>query len=529
MMLSSHRVERLEQNRRRRIPKPLVRARVKAFLGGPRRDWSNASPVLSVLAAAMLATALLSGCTVGPNYQRPSAPSAPAFKEDAIPVPPPNPPNGGWKQVAPSDSAIRGNWWEIYGDPRLNQLEEKVTVSNQTLKAAYEQYLQARAAIQAARSQYYPTLSLGPSATRERESSHHPLLLPGTETTYNDLIFAGQATWEPDLWGAIRRTVESQRATAQASAADLANAQLSLQAELAMDYFEMRGLDTQQQLLDSTVRQYQEYLRLTQDRFRGGVATESDVAMAQTQLDQTRAQEIDIGVARAQYEHAIATLVGEPASSFNLAADPLHLPLPQVPVGVPSQLLERRPDIAAAERRVDAANAQIGIAISAYYPTITLGGTGGFESTNAGTWIQGPSSLWSLGGSAVELLFDAGRRHALTEEARDAYDESVANYRQTVLQSFQDVEDQLAGLRILNQESAAQTRAVADAERSLAISTTRYTGGVTTYLEVITAQTTQLANQRTAADITTRQFAASVQLVKALGGGWDTSKLPAMP
>lgn len=475
---------------------------------------------------AMTAALLLSGCKVGPNYQRPSAPSAPAFKEDVVPVPPPNPPDGGWKLATPNDSAIRGKWWELYEDPQLNQLEEKVSVSNQTLKASYEQYMQARAAVQVFRSQYFPTVSLSSSVSRDRQSNNRPLHVPGTNSVYNDLVLAGQATWEPDLWGSIRRQVESQRATAQASAGDLANVELSLRSELATDYFELRGLDTQQQLLDNTVKQYQEYLGLTQARFRGGVATDSDVALAQTQLDQTRAQAIDVGTARAQFEHAIATLIGEPASSFGLAPAPLNLRLPQVPLGVPSQLLERRPDIAAAERRVDAANAQIGVAIAAYYPTISLGGGGGFESKRAGNWIQGPSSLWSLGGSATELLFDAGRRHAITEEARDAYEQGVANYRETVLQSFQDVEDSLSNLRILNSESAAQDRAVASAERSLVISTQRYKGGVTTYLEVITAQTTQLANERTAADITTRQFAASVALIKALGGGWDTSRLP---
>jgi NodT family efflux transporter outer membrane factor (OMF) lipoprotein len=476
----------------------------------------------SLFAAALL----LSGCTVGPNYHRPTAPAAPAFKESAVPIPPPNPPNGGWKQVAPGDSAIRPSWWEIYQDPQLNKLEEQVAVSNQTLKASYEQYMQARAAVQYARSQYYPTLSAGPAASQNKVSTNRPLHVSGTEANYSDLVLQGQATWEPDFWGTIRRTVESQRATAQATAADLANVDLSLRSELALDYFEMRGLDTQQRLLDNTVLQYQDYLSLTQARFRGGVATDSDVALAQTQLDQTRAQAIDVGVARAQYEHAIATLIGVPASTFSLPPAPLDLQLPQVPLGVPSQLLERRPDVAAAERRTDAANAQIGIAIAAYYPTITLSAVGGFESQNPGTWIQGPSSLWSLGGSAVELLFDAGRRHALTQEAQHGYELNVANYRQTVLQAFQDVEDNLSSLRILNNESVAQLRAVDSATRSLSISTARYKGGVTTYLEVITAQTTQLANERTAADITTRQFAASVELVKALGGGWDTTKLP---
>jgi NodT family efflux transporter outer membrane factor (OMF) lipoprotein len=293
-----------------------------------------------------------------------------------------------------------------------------------------------------------------------------------------------------------------------------------------MDYFELRGLDTQKQLLDDTIQQYRRYLQLTISRFHGGVATDADVAQAQTQLDQTITQDIDIGVARAQFEHAIATLTGQPASSFSLGPAPLTLALPSFPVGVPSEMLERRPDVAAAERRAAAANEQIGIAIAAYYPQVSLGGSGGFESSRTGNLFQGPSALWSLGGSATELLFDAGRRHAITTEARAGYDVQVANYRQTVLQSFQDVEDQLAALNILNQEAAAQQRTVADAERSLQISTNQYKGGLVTYLQVITAQATELANRRTAADITTRQFAASVQLVKALGGGWDNTQLP---
>jgi NodT family efflux transporter outer membrane factor (OMF) lipoprotein len=301
-----------------------------------------------------------------------------------------------------------------------------------------------------------------------------------------------------------------------------------VRAELATDYFEMRGLDAQKQLLDNTVTSYEEYLKLTQIRFKGGVATESDVEQAQTQLEQTRAQDIDVGVARAQYEHAIATLVGISPSLFSLPAMPLGQHVPQIPVGLPSQLLERRPDIAAAERQVDAANAQIGIAIAAYYPNISLSGTGGFTSGQPGTWIQGPSEMWSLGGSAIELLFDAGRRHAVTQQARDTYEQQVANYRQSVLNAFQEVEDNLAALRILDQESVVQTRAVAAAQRSLSISTSRYKGGVTTYLEVLTAQTTQLTNERTQEDIETRQYAASVQLILALGGGWDTSQLPKM-
>ncbi len=466
------------------------------------------------------------GCTVGPNYHRPDAPTAPAFKESVATEPPPSPTGGGWKQVSPNDSALRADWWAIYQDPQLDKLEQQVAVFNQTLKASYEQYMQARAAIQYYRSQYYPTLSVTPSASRDRQSQHRPLYVPGSKTTYNDIVLEGQVNWEPDLWGNIRRAVESQKATVQATAGDLANADLSLRSELATDYFELRGLDTQQRLLDNTVKQYEDYLSLTTIRFKGGVATDVDVAQAQTQLDQTRAQAIDVGVARAQYEHAIATLTGVPASSFSIPFAPLDLPLPQVPVGVPSQLLERRPDVAAAERRADAANAQIGIAIAAYYPNVNLFGSGGFESSVPTTLIQGPSALWSLGASATELLFDAGRRHALTEEARHGYEINVANYRQTVLTAFQEVEDNLSSLRILQNEAVAQQRAVTSATHSLDISTNRYKGGVTTYLEVITAQATQLSNERTAADITTREFAASVQLVKALGGGWDTTKLP---
>jgi NodT family efflux transporter outer membrane factor (OMF) lipoprotein len=466
----------------------------------------------------------LTGCVVGPNYHQPSTPPPPvAFKE----LPPPNPPNGSWKQAQPNDAQLKGNWWELYGDPQLNALEEKIAVSNQTLKASMEEYFEAREQIRVARANYYPTLSAGPSASRTRESYNAPnTIRNSTDFQYNTFVLEGQVSWEPDLWGAVRRSVEQARANFEASAADLANVALSLQAELATDYFEMRGLDSQQQILDQTVTADADYLRLTQIRFKGGVATDADVAEAETQFETVKAQAIDVGVARAQYEHAIATLTGQPASTFSLAPAPLTLALPVIPVGVPSQLLERRPDIAAAERRAAAANAQIGIAISAFYPNIQLDGTGGFESDNPGTWIQGPSALWSLGGSAIETLFDAGRRHAITDQARDAYEAQAANYRQSILNAFQEVEDNLAALRILNNEAQTQTAAVNSARRSLAISTNRYKGGVTTYLEVLTAQTTQLTNERTQDDINTRQFAASVQLIKALGGGWNRTQLP---
>lgn len=478
---------------------------------------------LECMAASALAL-LAAGCTVGPDYHRPSVPQAPAWKENA--VPPPNPPNGTWKQTDPSDQVLRGKWWTMYNDPQLNALEDKVAVSNQTLKAATEQYLEAREQVQVARSEYYPTLAAGPSISRSRTSFNQATAVHGVSHQYNTFSLGGQAQWQPDFWGQVRRTVEQSRAVAQASAAQLANVELSVRAELAIDYFQMRGLDTQKQLLDNTVASDQEYLKLSQIRFKGGVASESDVALAQTQLEQTRAQDVDVDVARAQYEHAIATLTGVPASAFSLPPMPLTNVPPAIPVGLPSQLLERRPDIAAAERQVDAANAQIGIALAAYYPNISLTGTGGFLSGSPGTWIQGPSEFWSLGASAVELLFDAGRRHAITGQTRDAYELQVANYRQSVLNAFQEVEDNLSTLRILDQEASVQARAVASAQHSLDLSTRRYKGGVTTYLEVITAQTALLSNQRTQADISARQYAASAQLILALGGGWDTSQLP---
>jgi NodT family efflux transporter outer membrane factor (OMF) lipoprotein len=488
---------------------------------------------LSVSLAAAAACLVAAGCTVGPNYQRPSAPTAPAYKESApaltntsSTVPPPNPPNGTWKQAQPSDQAIRGKWWEVYNDTQLNALEEKIAVNNQTLRAATEQYFAAREQVQVYRSGFFPTLGAGPSIARDSLSSNRPTAVPQSKSQYADFNLTGQVSWEPDLWGNVRRTVEGARANAQASASDLANTELSIRSELALDYFQMRGLDTQQRLLDDTVKSDAHYLELTQRRFKGGVAMDSDVALAETQLNTVRSQAIDVTVARAQFEHAIATLIGQPASTFSLAPAPLDLGLPAIPSGMPTELLERRPDISAAERRADAANAQIGVAIAAYYPNVTLNGTGGFESGTASTWIQGPGALWTLGASAMETLFDAGRRHAITLQARDNYEQQVANYRQSVLNAFQEVEDNLAALRILDQESVTQQAAVNSAQRSLQVSTNRYKGGVTTYLEVLTAQTALLANQRSAADITTRQFAASAQLIKALGGGWNTTQLP---
>jgi NodT family efflux transporter outer membrane factor (OMF) lipoprotein len=425
---------------------------------------------------------------------------------------------------------LRGKWWEIYQDPQLNQLEERIAVENPTLRQALETYLVARDQVSAARAAFYPTLSAGVGAQREEISANGPSYSPGKSTTYSDFTLSGQASWEPDFWGRIRRTVEAARSNAQASAADQANIDLSLHAEMAADYFQLRGLDAEIALLNTTVTDLENQLDLTQRRLTGGIGTEADVAQARTQLETVRAQRIDVGVARAQYEHAIGTIANLKLSEFSIPFSPLvqsaGLALPKVPVGVPSQLLERRPDIAAAERRAAAANAQIGIAVSAFYPNINLTGTGGFESMNVGTLIQGPSALWSLGGQATELLFDAGQRHALTSAARHTYEAQAAAYRGTILSAFNDVEDQLSGLRILESESTIEQKAVDAAQHSYDISNQRYKGGVTSYLEVLTAEATLLQNQRTAIDLQTRQFVSSVSLVRSLGGGWDSSQLP---
>jgi NodT family efflux transporter outer membrane factor (OMF) lipoprotein len=421
---------------------------------------------------------------------------------------------------------LRGKWWEIYHDPQLNQLEERIATSNQSLRQALETYLAARDQVAAARSALYPTLSAGPSVSRNDISANGPSYSAGKPTTYTDLSIGGQASWEPDFWGRIRRTVEAAHASSQASAADLAAVDLSLHAEMAADYFELRGLDSETKLLQATVTDLERQLDLTQRRLEGGVATDVDVAQAKTQLETVRAQRIDVGVARAQLEHAIGTIANLKLTEFSIPPSPLDLALPKVPLGVPSQLLERRPDIAAAERRAAAANAQIGIAVSAFYPTINLSGEGGFESLHFGTWIQGPSALWALGAQATQLLFDAGQRHALTDEARHSYEAQAAAYRSAIFQAFNDVEDQLSGLRILERESDVEQRAVESAQHSVDLSNQRYQGGVTSYLEVLTSEGVLLQNQRTAIDLQTRQFVASVGLVRALGGGWDTRQLP---
>jgi NodT family efflux transporter outer membrane factor (OMF) lipoprotein len=461
----------------------------------------------------------LSGCTVGPNYHTPLVETPPAYKEV-----------GDWKPAQPNDQNLGGDWWKIFQDPQLDALELQVNVSNQNLKAAEAQYQQARAILRYFRADYYPTVTAGPSATRTRVSSHRPppsSIFDGI--TYNDFVLPFNVSYEVDVWGRVRRTVESYREQAQASAADLATVNLSMHADLAVDYFLARSLDAEEQLLNSTVTQYEQALELIQSRFAGGIASEVEVQQADTQLETTRAEAIDVGVARAQFEHAVAILIGKPPAEFSLPPRPLVAPPPPIPVSVPSALLERRPDIAAAERRVASANAQIGVAKAAYYPQINLGASGGFESGSITTLIQGPSGLWSIGASAAETIFDAGRRRAASDQAIAAYDQTVANYRETVLTSFQQVEDNIAALRILEHEAQVQDKAVVAAQKYLELANTRYTGGVTSYLEVTTAETAALTDEVTAVNILGRRMVDAVSLVQALGGGWDRSALPARP
>jgi NodT family efflux transporter outer membrane factor (OMF) lipoprotein len=493
------------------------------------KQFRQLLPVRAIALCGLAALILLAACKpVGPDYKRPGYGAPATYKETGATtvVPPPNPQGGTWQPANPSDGMLRGKWWEIYQDPQLNQLEDRIDANNVQLKQALETYLAARDQVMAARANLYPTLSAGPSVSREKYSTNQPLFNKTSQTTYSDFAIAGQASWEPDFWGRIRRTVEAARETAQADAADAANVGLTLHAEMATDYFALRGLDSEIKLLTDSVTDLGSQLDLTQRRFAGGVATAVDVAQAQTQLETIRAQLVDVGVARAQYEHAIGTIANYNLPDFKIAPSPLDLALPKVPTGVPSQLLERRPDIAAAERSTAAANAQIGIAISAFYPTISLGGSGGFQSTSATTWIQGPSAMWTLGAQATELLFDAGQRHALTDAARHTYEAQADGYRNTVFQAFNDVEDQLSGLRVLEQEAGVEQRAVGAAQHSFDLSNARYKGGVTSYLEVLTAEQTLLQDQVTAINIESRQFAASVSLVRALGGGWDVTQLP---
>jgi NodT family efflux transporter outer membrane factor (OMF) lipoprotein len=474
----------------------------------------------------ILAIALV-GCTVGPKYRQPSAPVTPAYKE-----PPPDSfkESDQWKTAKPIADTLRGNWWEIFQDPQLNTLEEQVTVGNLSLKAADARFRDARTMVKYNRAAEFPMLSVAPSISSLRESPngpYFPAAARGISST-GDFVLPFDLSYEVDLWGRIRRTVAAAGEEAQASAADLQTLSLSLHAELALDYFELRSADSQKSLLDETVEAYAELVQLTTDLFRGGAAPETDVVQAQTQLDDVRVQDSDISVQRAQYEHAIAVLVGKPPAEFGLPPKPLNLGPPVIPVGVPSQLLERRPDIAANERRVAEANEQIGIARAAYFPTLTLSAIAGLEGSGITSWLNWPSRFWAVGPAMAETLFDAGRRRATSDSALANYDAAVDTYRQTTLAAFQEVEDNLAELRILEREAQQEKEAVASSRRSVELFTSLYQGGANPYLDVVTAQTVELANERNAVDILRRRMDASVLLVKGLGGGWDASQLPSV-
>jgi NodT family efflux transporter outer membrane factor (OMF) lipoprotein len=452
---------------------------------------------------------------VGPKYQRPPLPAAPAFKEQ---------PPAGWKEAQPSDSQLKGKWWEIYNDPALNALEEQVSVSNQNVLAAMAQYEEARAQVRIARSALYPTVTTSPGYTNSGTSGTLSKAQPSVSLSEYSLPF--DVSYQADLWGSVRHSIRAAAETAQASAADVENIRLTNQAQLAQDYFQMHGLDSQEDLLERTVKAYQEYLELTQNRFQFGIASGADVALAETQLYTAQAQLIDLEVQRTQYEHAIAILVGKPPSEVTIPRALLSAPPPDTPTGVPSALLERRPDIAANERMVASANEQIGIAVAALYPSLTISAAGGFESDSITKWLTWPSRFWSLGPQFTQTLFAGGRLHAQIKVEESAYDATVANYRQTVLTAFQQVEDELAALRILETEATAQDKAVKAAQNALDISTDQYKQGIATYLQVILAQSADLQNEQTAVAVLTRRLTSSVLLVEALGGGWNASQLP---
>jgi NodT family efflux transporter outer membrane factor (OMF) lipoprotein len=465
--------------------------------------------ILCPLGAALL----VAGCMVGPDYVRPAAPTAPAYKEMQ-----------GWKQAEPRDAIARGRWWEIFGDPDLNALAERVDVSNQNVLAAAAAVRQAQAIAAQARAGLFPVVSAGATVTRSQSPSlsNQPSFATGPVTNYNALA---TASWELDLWGKVRRSVEAGEANWQASAADLASVKLSAQAALAQTYIALRVDDVQRKILEDTVAAYERTLELTRNRYAAGVAAKVDVVQAEVQLKSAQAQLVELGVERAQFEHAIASLVGEPASTFSVPPAPIVAVLPSIPVGVPSELLERRPDIAAAERSVATANAQIGVAQAAFYPTLTLSAAGGYRSTSLGDWISTPSRFWSLGAALAQNIFDGGLRRAVSDQAIAAYDGQVALYRQTVLTGFQEVEDNLAALRILEEEGLLQNEAARGAREAVELTTNQYKAGIVSFLNVIAAQTIALNNERTAVNVQGRRFLASVQLVRAIGGGWDARAL----
>lgn len=461
------------------------------------------------ISAALL---LISACSVGPDYVRPALETPAAYKETEAA-----------KSSQSLEDVVSRNWWEIFADPELNSLEQQVEISNQNVAQAEAQFRQARALVQAARAAYFPTVTVGVGITRTATSATSGASTSRNNQTFTQHSLPVDVSWELDVWGRIRRTVESSEATAQASAADLEAATLSARAELAQDYFQLRSLDGQKQLLDNTAVAFEKSLELTNNRYRSGIASRGDVLQAETQLKTTQAQAIDVGVQRAQLEHAIALLIGKAPADLTIAETPLATQAPTIPTGVPAELLKRRPDVASAERTVASANAQIGVAEAAYYPTVSIDTLGGFESSSASKWLSAMGRFWSAGLSASETVFDGGSRRAQVDQARAVYDADVAAYHQSVLAGFQEVEDNLAAQRILASEAQAQDEAVQAAQQSLAVTTNQYQAGIVSYLNVVVAQTIALTNERTAVDILGRRLNASVLLIKALGGGWKAS------
>ena len=497
----------------------------------------------TLIQRSILITAIAVGlcaCAAGPDYKRPSTDVEPKFKENANW-------HEDWTTAEPSDAFKRGAWWEIFGDAKLNELESQVDGANQSLAQAEAQFRQAASLVSQARASYFPTIGISASATRSgRYSNDGGGIVTGTGTVVggstgtttgtttaitgarvaNQYSLPISASWEPDLWGHVRRTVEQQAGNAQASAATLESMRLSLHGQLAQDYFQLRIVDEQKRLLDDTVAAYRKSLQLTQNLYAAGVDARSDVVQADTQLKQTLVQAIDLGVSRAQLEHAIALLIGKTPAEFSLDTVKFDIKPPAIPVGVPSQLLQRRPDVAVAERQAMSANAQIGVAESAYFPTLNLSATAGYESSSFSKWLTAPSRFWSLGPELAETIFDGGLRHAQTQQARAAFDAAAANYREVSLAAFQNVEDNLSALRVLEAESAAQADAVAAAEEALKITLNQYRAGTVSYLNVITSQATAYSNERNAISILGNRLTDSVGLIEAIGGGWDETQLP---
>jgi NodT family efflux transporter outer membrane factor (OMF) lipoprotein len=480
----------------------------------PNRNAGRRQPAAALLLAAA-GLALAGGCAVGPDYKRPAMDLPPAFKEDA-----------GWREATPDDGAKRGPWWEVFDDPELNDLESQVETSNQTVQEALANYEQERQIVHSDRTGYLPTVSANGSGERTRSPSDLGTT-PGHGLTSNSFTADLQGSWAPDIWGRLRRTVEADVATAQASAADLALARLSMQATLATDYIGLRTSDDKIRLLEGAVSDYTRTLKITRNKYAVGVSARSDIITAEAQLDSTRAQLVDAGVQRAVFEHAVAVLVGKAPSQLSIARRPaIGLTLPTIPPQLASTLLERRPDVAAAERQVAAANARIGIQTAAYFPDLTISGSGGFEGPTLDKLISAPYRFWTLGVDATDALLDWGQRHDLVLSARAAYDASAANYKETVLTALQQVEDNLAGLRILRRESQIQDQAVTEAAQASQIALNEYNAGTVDFTTVAAAQVTELSNRETALTIVQSQLNSSVALIQALGGGWSASDLP---